>query len=195
MMLKDYIFYMAYLTDKLQGFFEKQSPYIYCKKGCAKCCQEGEYPFSQAEFDFLMIGFSKLSAQTQKEITTKIDKIKEQKKMQSKTGETFLYECPFLINNECSVYEFRGIICRSFGLIAINDKGNSKIPFCAFQGLNYSNVLDVDTKIISSEKFKKLNTDKPPLAYNVGYNILTSEDIEKNFHIEFGEKKALIDWF
>ncbi len=194
MMLKDYIFYMAYLTDKLQGFFEKQSPYIYCKKGCAKCCQEGEYPFSQAEFDFLMIGFSKLPAQIQKEITSKIDKIKERKKMQP-NDETFLYECPFLINNECSVYEFRGIICRSFGLIAINDKGNSKIPFCAFQGLNYSNVLDVDTKIISSEKFKKLNTDKPPLAYNVGYNILTSEDIEKNFHIEFGEKKALIDWF
>lgn len=193
-MLKDYIFYMAYLTDKLQGFFEKQSPYIYCKKGCAKCCQEGEYPFSQAEFDFLMIGFSKLPAQIQKEITSKIDKIKERKKMQP-NDETFLYECPFLINNECSVYEFRGIICRSFGLIAINDKGNSKIPFCAFQGLNYSNVLDVDTKIISSEKFKKLNTDKPPLAYNVGYNILTSEDIEKNFHIEFGEKKALIDWF
>ena len=28
----------------------------------------------------------------------------------------FIYECPFLINNRCCVYSYRGIICRTFGL-------------------------------------------------------------------------------
>jgi Fe-S-cluster containining protein len=111
-------------------------------------------------------------------------------------SDSFTYECPFLINHECSVYEFRGIICRSFGLMSINPEGLSKIPFCAFEGLNYSNVVEPDTKIISTEKYKKLGENIPePLAFNVGYKFLTSKDIEKNFNIHFGDKKSLIDWF
>ena len=79
--------------------------------------------------------------------------------------------------------------------MSINDKGASKIPFCAFENLNYSNVVDFDTKIISSEKYKKLGNVNEPLAFNTSYSFLTSENIEKNFHIEFGEKEPLIDWF
>ncbi len=189
--IADYLLYIAYLNKKLAGFFENQSPYIFCKKGCSKCCENGEYPFSQAEFNFLMIGFSKLPPEKQKIITEKISQIKSQKQT-----EGFTYECPFLINKECSVYDFRGIICRSFGLMSINPEGLSKIPFCAFEGLNYSNVVDNETKIISMEKYKKLGENIPePLAFNTGYKFLTSDEIAKNFHINFGEKKALIDWF
>lgn len=189
--LSNYLFYMGYLNRKLEGFFENQSPYIFCKKGCSKCCQNGEYPFSKAEFDYLMVGFLQLPVDIQEKIKTKIKKIKK-----AKNGkEGFVYECPFLFNNQCSVYDFRGIVCRSFGLMSINDKGASKIPFCAFENLNYSNVVDFDTKIISSEKYKKLGNVNEPLAFNTSYSFLTSENIEKNFHIEFGEKKPLIDWF
>ena len=186
--ITDYLLYIAYLNKKLENFFEQQSPYIFCKKGCSKCCQNGEYPFSKLEFNFLMIGFSKLPDETKQIILNKVANIK---KSNPKT-----YECPFLINNECSVYDFRGIICRSFGLMSINPEGNSKIPFCAFEGLNYSNVVEPETKIISLEKYKKLGENIPePLAYNVGYKFLTNPNIEKNFNINFGEKKALIDWF
>ena len=189
--IEDYILYIAYLEQKLSKFFEAQKPYIYCKKGCSKCCQNGEYPFSKSEFNFLKIGFSKLPEELKNTINEKIKKIKFEK-----TGEGFTYECPFLIDNECSVYEFRGIICRSFGLMSINPKGLSKIPFCAFEGLNYSNVVEPETKVISVEKYKKLGENIPePLAYNVGYEFLTSKNIEENFHIAFGEKKPLIDWF
>ena len=191
--LADYLLYLAYLTKKLDGFFEKQSPYIFCKKGCSKCCENGEYPFSRLEYDFIMIGFSKLAPEIRQEILNKVKNIKEEK---IKSGDEFTYECPFLINHECSVYEFRGIICRSFGLMSINPEGLSKIPFCAFEGLNYSNVVEPDTKIISTEKYKKLGENIPePLAFNVGYKFLTSKNIEENFKIHFGDKKALIDWF
>ena len=139
-----------------------------------------------------MIGFSKLPVDKQNLILEKIKNLKMQKE---KISENFTYECPFLINNECSVYEFRGIICRSFGLMSINPKGKSKIPFCAFEGLNYSNVLDTETGIISTEKYKKLKNAPEPVAFNTGYEFLTSDKIAKNFNINFGEKKALIDWF
>ena len=185
--IADYLLYIAYLTNKLDRFFKEQSPYIFCKKGCSKCCQNGEYPFSKAEFNFIMIGFSKLPQETQNKILKKVELIKKNK--------TKTYECPFLINNECSVYDFRGIICRSFGLMSINPNGLSKIPFCAFERLNYSNVIEPETKVISSEKYRQLGDVPEPLAYNVSYDFLTSKNIEENFHINFGEKKALIDWF
>lgn len=191
--IADYILYIAYLNKKLEKFFENQKPYIFCKKGCSKCCENGEYPFSKLEHEFLMIGFSKLPLDIQQKIMKKISQIKKNK--ESATGE-FTYECPFLINHECSVYDFRGIICRSFGLMSINPEGKTKIPFCAFENLNYSNVVDKSTKIISSEKYEKLGDNIPePLAYNVGYKFLTGENIEKNFHINFGDKKTLIEWF
>ncbi len=190
--LEDYLLYIAYLNKKLGGFFEAQSPYIFCKRGCAKCCQNGEYPFSRLEYNFIMIGFSKLTEDVRKNILQKVKKIKKEK---AEFGEGYTYECPFLINNECSVYDFRGIICRGFGLLAINEGGLTKIPFCAFEGLNYSNVVEPDTKIISTEKYKKLGDNVPePLAYNVSYKFLTSKNIEENFKINFGERKALIDW-
>jgi Fe-S-cluster containining protein len=191
--IADYLLYLAYLNKKLGGFFENQSPYIFCKKGCSKCCQNGEYPFSQLEYNFIMIGFSKLPEDIRGQILAKVKKLKEEK---AKFGNGYTYECPFMINNECSVYEFRGIICRSFGLMSINPKGLSKIPFCAFEGLNYSNVIEPETKIVSLEKYKQLGENLPePLAYNVGYEFLTSKNIEENFKLNFGDKKALIDWF
>ncbi len=189
----NYLLYLAYLNKKLEGFFNEQSEYIVCKKGCSKCCQNGKYPFSQIEFRFIMLGYSKLSAEIQEQISQKVKKIQAEKLNSNSIN--FVYECPFLINNECCVYDFRGIICRSFGLMSINTKGNSKIPFCAFEGLNYSNVLNPETKIISQEKFEKSGCKNEPLAFNVGYEFLTSENIEKNFKITFGDKKPLIDWF
>ncbi len=193
-MIENYEQYLDFLTGKLNKFFEAQAPYIFCKRGCAKCCQEGEYPFSQIEFDYLIRGFTSLPKETRFEILNNIAQIKLAKK--NSTEEKFLYQCPFLINNECSVYAYRGIICRSFGLIyTVAGEAKPKIPFCAYKGLNYSNVFDTETGMIPTEKYKALNIDKEPLAYNVSYNFLTSEDFEKMFKFKFGDKKPLIDWF
>lgn len=188
-----YILYLEYLNKKLSKYFEDQSPYIFCKKGCAKCCQHGDYPFKKIEIDYLLYGFSKLPTDKKQIILNKIDAVKKEKL--NSGDKNYMYECPFLINNECSVYEYRGVICRTFGLISARKNANSKIPFCAFEGLNYSNVLDEEQKIISEEKFLALNTEIEPLAYNVSYKYLTSEKFEEVFEIKFGELKSLIDWF
>ena len=72
--LSNYLFYMGYLNRKLEGFFENQSPYIFCKNGCSKCCQNGEYPFSKAEFDYLMVGFYNCQLIFKKKLKLKLRK-------------------------------------------------------------------------------------------------------------------------
>ncbi|MBQ8458583.1 YkgJ family cysteine cluster protein [bacterium] len=192
-MLQNYEKYLTMLNEKLERFFAKQEPYIFCKKGCSKCCKNAQYPFSKIEFDYIMEGFGKADKYTQDKI---LKNIKEIKYAQFKTKEKpFTYKCPFLIENECKVYEYRGIICRTFGLINIDKEGGTDIPFCALEGLNYSNVYDKEKHMISSEMYKKLNILQEPLAYNVQYEFLTDEDFGKGFGFQFGEIKPLIDWF
>lgn len=191
-MLNNYIKYLELLNHKLNKFFEQQKPYIFCQKGCAKCCQNGEYPFTEIEFQLLKLGFAKLPQDLQQKISDNISAIKAQK---AKSNEkVFVYECPFLINNECSVYLYRGIICRTFGLMSAIEGNRPKIPFCSREGLNYSNVLNKENDVISSELYKKLNLDVEPVAYNIDYEFLTSENIERIYGFKFGDKKALIDW-
>ena len=71
-MLENYEKYLNLITNKIEGFFEKQKPYIFCKKGCAKCCEKGEYPWSEIEFKFIMKGFSLLDPSIQNEIKEKV---------------------------------------------------------------------------------------------------------------------------
>jgi len=192
MTLYNFIAYLEHLNQKLTKFFQAQTPYICCKKGCAKCCKHGNYPFSQTEFQYLMLGYKKLAPEIKSLIKNKILNVVEEKI--TFEGENFMYECPFLINDECSVYEFRGIICRTFGLMSYRDNDKPKAPFCAFEGLNYSSVLDAETKTISEEKFKNLGYEVEPLAYNVSYRFLTNKEHELAYGVDFGECKQLIDW-
>ena len=192
MNLYNFITYLEYLDKKLAEFFDNQQEYICCQKGCAKCCQHGNYPFSKIEFEYLMLGFKKLDKNTQELIRNKIINLNEEKITSSE--KYFMYECPFLIDNECSVYKHRGIICRTFGLMYYLEDGNTKIPFCAFQGLNYSKVADEEKKIISEEKYIASGYIQEPLAFNVSYKFLTNKEHEIGYGIQFGECKSLIEW-
>lgn len=192
-MLNNYLTYLQFIDSKLRKFFEKQKPYIFCKKGCGLCCKNAQFPYSKIEIDYLMIGAWGLDLETKKIIAKNLESIKKQKS--EFKGNMFKYDCPFLINNECSVYEYRGIICRSFGLLNVGANKNIKVPFCCFEGLNYSNVMEDGGNKISEEKFKNLNEEKEPVAFHTNYEFLTDSDFERGFNFKFGEKKAMIDWF
>lgn len=193
--LANYLLYLQVLTNKLNGFFENQKEYIACTRGCGKCCKKAQFPFTEIEFLFLLQGFFRLDKSLQEQIMLKIEKIISDKKVSKE--EKFRYDCPFLINNECSVYHYRGIICRSFGLMYFKDgvDEKSKIPFCAFEGLNYSTVIDKEKNNLSEEKYKKLGYKEEPKAFNISYRALTDDEFGKGFDFEFGEIKPLIDWF
>ncbi len=190
--MENYIHYLNFVEEKLNKFFNTQKPFICCKKGCSKCCRNAIFPYSAIEMRYLMSGMFFLSDDVQEEIAKNIEKtLKAREEFQ---GEKFRYDCPFLINDECSVYDYRGGVCRAFGLMTCQKDG-IKVPFCCFDGLNYSNVVDYDTKKVSPEKYLKLGCEEEPTAFNVSYEFLTNQEFEKEFNFKFGEKKPLIEWF
>ena len=191
-MLENYVTYLCFLDGKFKKFFEKQKPFIFCKKGCGKCCRGAQFPYSQIEVEYLMIGLWQLDVHTKEIIAENLARITEQK--EKFEGDVFRYDCPFLINDECVVYNFRGIVCRSFGLMTVGEDNKIKVPFCCFQGLNYSNVMEDGGKKVSQEKVKALGVEEEPAAFNVSYKFLTDPDFAKGFNFSFGEKKPLIDW-
>ena len=92
------------LDQKLNYYFDLQKEYIYCQKGCSLCCKNGDYPLSQLELEYLMQGYITLDNSLKIIIQNNIKSMKK--------GSV----CPFLVNNECSIYKYRPIICRVHGL-------------------------------------------------------------------------------
>ena len=185
-MFEDYEKFLEELNAKLKNYFELHSDYICCKEGCSKCCEIGDYPFSFLEMKYIMHGFLGLDKKTQSIIREKIRSIQKEDK-----GKHFFYECPFLINNRCSVYKYRGIICRTFGLAYFiskqNEKGEHyvKLPECVKEGLNYSKVYNKETGEVEVAPFNE-NLDLP--------NIVNS-DLAKKYNLDFGDIQSLIYWF
>ncbi len=191
--MENYKLFLYYLNKKLDSHFEEQKPYIFCKKGCAKCCQNAEFPYSKLEATYLKLGFVKLDNETRELVTKNIAKIKKEK-MEFK-GDKFLYTCPFLIDNVCSVYDYRGVVCRTFGLISVRDDTTANLPFCHNLGLNYSNVVDHETNKITSEKWLQTGIETEPHGFkDISYDYLTGKDFEEKFDIKFEEKRPLIEW-
>ena len=82
--------------------------------------------------------------------------------------------CPFLVNKECSVYDFRPIVCRVHGL-AYKKDNFVQLPYCANTGLNYSDV------------YKNGTIKIEPINEN-----LDTPEVLKDF--EFGEIRSLYNW-
>ncbi len=190
--MEKYVAYLKFLNDKLDKLFNEQAPYIACKKGCTHCCKNAQFPFSQQEIDYLMIGLCGLEDEKKDIIVQNMQKIFQAKK--DFKGENFEYDCPCLIDEACAVYDYRGIVCRSFGLLAFENE-KIKAPFCNTLGLNYSNVMSDDGSKISGEKWHKSGIEVEPMAYNVSYEFLTGSIAKEKFGVEFTNQKPLIDWF
>jgi len=71
--------YLNTINEVLKGYFENQKEYICCQKGCAYCCENGQYPLSQLEFNYLLLGFFKLDMKVQQGVIKRIpDKMSNQ---------------------------------------------------------------------------------------------------------------------
>ncbi len=193
--LEDYCQFIRVINQRISEYFDSQKDYIFCKEGCSYCCKKGEYPCSELEFEFIKLGFATLDNNTKNKIAENIYKVKKEK--ENFTGKVFDYVCPFLIDDRCSIYNFRMVICRTFGVPYYTKKDGKteyKIPFCVDYGLNYSNVYDKDTLKLSSELNSKHGLESEPLAFNSGVKFFREKFGEDIMHLDFGETKALIDW-
>lgn len=120
--------FLELFDRQLELYQQEYKNYIFCKKGCSACCEKGDYPLSQIELEYLMLGYSKLDNSIKKVLQNNFSMIK-------KCG-----VCPFLINKECSVYKYRPIVCRVHGLAYLNSQGKVVVPYCVNEGKNYFQV-------------------------------------------------------
>lgn len=192
--------FIRVITKNINDHFEDQKEYICCKEGCSHCCERGAYPCSLLELEYLSIGYGALPVDVQNKINDNIEQIKKEKAEFNGGEKAFSYKCPFLIDNKCSVYDYRLLVCRAFGLIYYNDKkeigGENplRIPFCYEKGLNYSKVYDEKENQLSLEKYQELGYKKEPVAYNLYYNKLRDAVGKEMMNLDFGEEKSLIEW-
>lgn len=147
----NYIDFLKALDLRLKKYFDEHKSYICCKKFCSSCCEKGDYPLSNYELEYLMAGYKSLDN------SLKI-LVQDNFKKMEKGG-----KCPFLINGTCAVYSYRPIICRVHGLAYICSNGLAKLPYCANDGLNYSDVYS--SGILNCEPIKE-NLDTKFLLRN-----------------------------
>lgn len=149
---------------------------------------------SAVEFAYMTVGAKMLPLEIVAEIEKNMFRIKDEKENYS-GDDIFRHECPFLVNNRCSVYTHRAIICRTHGLAFFSAKGKLLVPACVNEGLNYSNVYDFENESISVEKFKALGVEQEPLAHNVGLSFMANNDLTEKLELDFGEFKPMHKWF
>ena len=162
-MLEKYHSFLKELDLRLNLYTDVHKKYIKCKKRCFFCCQKGDYPISELELKYLMQGFIKLENEKKQIVQNNV------KNMQN--GEA----CPFLVDNLCSLYEYRPIICRVHGLAYLCRKDTVKLPYCTNIGKNYAEVYQNGEVTLS------------PIEEN-----LDTPNLLKDF--DYGEVRNLYDW-
>jgi Fe-S-cluster containining protein len=179
-----YKLFIYALTKEFEKMFESQSEYICCKVGCSHCCEKGVFPFSRLEFECLKEGYDTLSDEIKDVIKTRI------KNLENTQSDDNMYSCPFLIDKKCAVYNHRGIVCRTFGLLLEHEDKRLTIPFCHTQGLNYSNIYDYEKGCIVENNDGGIE----PKAYRVSRDSMMKISLAKQLELDFGESKTVLDW-
>lgn len=183
-MYKNYKKFLIEFDKKIKRLQIRQKDYIFCRKGCCLCCEKGEYPFSQIEFGYLTEGYLKLNSEIRNIVKKNIEILLVEK--QKSKNKRFEHKCPFLINNECSVYEYRGIICRTFGLCYYDEKeGYVRLPECVKNGLNYSKYYNKETK--------ELYIDDVPME-NLRIDAVLNSNLAKEYGIVCEEIRPMLNW-
>ena len=182
-MLERYEKFLEKFDEKISKYFCLHKEFIKCKKGCSACCEIGEYPFSRLEAEYLMSGYQKLPKEIQENIKQNISRLREEK--QKNSCKNFSYCCPFLIEKECSLYKYRGLVCRTFGLAYVCS-GAVRLPECVNFGLNYSENFAPKTSEIFLDN---------PIAEDLRIDKIFSSELAKKYELEHGEIRRLIDWF
>lgn len=194
-MLDIYKEYLVKLNKILDEYFQKHKLFIECRAGCSVCCKNSYFAVSELEFDLAREGLNRLSDSRKELIIQKAVRIfKERRAFLKECNDilSFSYECPFLENEVCSIYEYRPLLCRSHGLMYKDIEKQNKInmPYCVNIGLNYANIWDNKTRNFSKEKLNQLGMNMPPDAFDLSYSCLMRDA----GNLEFGDVRMIIEW-
>ncbi len=128
------------LTNRLNHLHTKQ---MQCKEGCSSCCES--ISVFEVEFDTI-----------QQQIKASNIKLPKPLFLQR-----FTKRCRFLVNNRCSIYEYRPIICRTQGLPILYRSMNSndyELSVCQlnFKGVKLNSFNDENALMMSPLNTKLL---------------------------------------
>lgn len=183
----DFETFLASVDSDLKKIFDYQSEYLCCKEGCSLCCERGDFPISELEFNYLMQDYEKLNDSLKKQIKENIRIIKE-------SGNLDSYTCPFLINKKCTLYEKRPFVCRAFGVLTEDANGNPSFPFCTTQGLNFSQIYDSEKQRLSSDLVHQKNFKIFPKVFRLSNRNIMNLPLAKELNLNFGKLGRLIDF-
>lgn len=124
--------FLEELDKRIESYFKAHSDFVCCKAGCSACCEKGDYPISDIELEYLMLGFANLNMDKKRQVQDNFKKMEKGGK------------CPFLLDNLCSIYKYRPIICRTHGLAYVIKDGKVKLPYCVNEGKNYAKAYKSD---------------------------------------------------
>lgn len=86
---------------------------ITCKRGCSHCCTKSTIGISFIEMNYMVTHSAVAKKQLKRNPPNIINSLMLKLTNESLSPNT-LGDCPFLLNNECSVYEYRPFACRTF---------------------------------------------------------------------------------
>jgi len=115
------------LDSSVLGLQQEQQRYLQCKRGCSSCCTDA--------FRIRYIEAKILLAQLTPETRQNLQKTSEQREGQ----------CVFLVDQACSVYDYRPILCRAYGLIlkASDSIGTCPLNYTELESTKGINILDM----------------------------------------------------
>jgi Fe-S-cluster containining protein len=129
----------AYAEQSLAAINQRYRPRLDCKKGCSYCCRKPGVLVSIPELirilEHVRLTFSHLETA---ELTERARKYEAQ--MEGKNCDDLVdvsVPCPLLVENKCSIYEIRPLVCRGFNSTnvdacrAAHDNANVLVPIFA----------------------------------------------------------------
>jgi len=122
---KDFRDRMDTLADEARGLYEGQ---MQCKAGCSQCCR-GDFRISLVEAVSLRLAVEHETSEEQREA------------IKANLATDNPAKCPLLINDKCSNYASRPILCRIFGFPISNGEA---IATCE---LNFKDTRDRDLTV------------------------------------------------
>ncbi len=114
---KKYKSFRNEVDNRCTVLWEKHHQHMKCRAGCASCCEA--FKVLPVEFEYIKANIN-------------FDELKP-------NWDASDDECVFLVNNKCSIYEHRPIICRTHGypLVRLNEELEEyEVSFCP---LNFKN--------------------------------------------------------
>ena len=99
---KKYLDHRTNVDKRCYELWEEHKSHMQCKAGCSSCCQS--FKVLPVEFEYIKSALKSAHFKVNPEV---------------KKG-----ECKFLVDDKCSIYEHRPVICRSHGfpLVRLNEE-------------------------------------------------------------------------